>query len=327
MSRVRSPVAIAVGLLAVPAILQLGIWSPEPVGVDAVSAVTPGYIAVVGAGNTSGAGAPASPTVADLVRGAFYLSGGLHKAIDANAGDVLLRPAHTAMDAQALTQHVEVLRAVILLLHDIAPDARITLLLGGVPGSGVQAPQGLAPALRVMANDATLASIELVLLELSTEETEPIEVPDGGEAADFYPVPIVLLECDAVINVARYHGSLSAMMNLEGLAAPAAKNSGDDTGRLVDLALLAEVEYTVLDMLGRDHPRSPVVLASADGVAVDRLAEALGGNDVEPEALTRAGARRLGMSALTSIKVGGLEVPGTWTPDTETGIGKRTQAP
>jgi hypothetical protein len=32
--------------------------------------------------------------------------------------------------------------------------------------------------------------------------------------ADLYPVPIVLLECDAVINIARYHGTLSAMTNL-----------------------------------------------------------------------------------------------------------------
>ena len=44
--------------------------------------MTPGYVAVVGAGSTSIPGAPAIPTVEDLVRGAFYLAGGLHKAID-----------------------------------------------------------------------------------------------------------------------------------------------------------------------------------------------------------------------------------------------------
>jgi uncharacterized protein (DUF362 family) len=319
VNRLRSTVTIALALLVVPAILHLGIWSPEPLGVDAVSAVTPGYIAVVGAGNTSGPGAPASPTVADLVRGAFYLSGGLHKAIDASASDVLLRPGHAPMDAQALAQHVEVLRAVIVLLHDIAEDARITLLLGGVPGSDVQAPQGLASALQALASEPALASVDLVLVELDKEETEPIEVPDGGEAADVYPVPIVLLECDAVVNIARYHGTLSALSNLKGLAAPVPGEAAEDsTGHLVDLALLAEVEFTVLDMLGRDHPRSPVVLASPDGLAVDRLAQALADQQAVHPALTRAGDRHLGMAALTGIKVGGLEVPGTWTPDAET---------
>ncbi len=316
MIRRRSTIALAVGFLVVPAILHLGIWSPEPLGVDAVSAVTPGYIAVVGAGNPSGPGAPATPTVEDLVRGAFYLSGGLHKAIDSSAEDVLLRPGHTPMDKKALAQHAEVLRAVILLLHDIAHDARITLLLGGVPGSGVQAPPGLTEALQAIVADPALADLDLVLLDLNKEETEGIEVPDGGEAADEYPVPIVLLECDAVVNVARYHGSLSALQNLVGLA-PAAMGAADEDrdGYLVDMALLADVEFTILDMLGRDHPRGPVVLASADGLAVDRLAEALAGNDRIPPALTRAGGRLLGMSALAGIKVGGLEVVGTWTPD------------
>ncbi|MDA0335417.1 MAG: DUF362 domain-containing protein [bacterium] len=318
----RTTIALAVGFLVVPAILRLGVWSPEPLGVDAVSAVTPGYIAVVGAGNTSGPGAPATPTVEDLVRGAFYLSGGLHKAIDSSAEDVLLRPGHTPMDRKALAQHVEVLRAVIVLLHDIAPEARITLLLGGVPGSGVQAQPGLTEALQVMAGDPALASVELVLLELNSEETEGIEVPDGGEAADVYPVPIVLLECDAVVNVARYHGSLSALQNLMGLA-PAATGAAaaDGDGYLVDMALLADVEFTILDMLGQDHPRGPVVLASADGLAVDRIAEALAGIDNIPPALTRAGGRLLGMAALSGIKVGGLDVVGTWTPDTEAAAG------
>ena len=64
----------------------------------------------------------------------------------------------------------------------------------------------------------------------------------------------------------------------------------------------------MLDLLGRDHPRSPMVLASPDGIAVDRLAGIQGA----PAALTRAGERRLGMSNLASIKVGGLDVPGTW---------------
>lgn len=318
MNRLRSVILLALAVLSVPPILSLGIWSPDPLGVDAVSAVTPGYVAVVGAGSTSIPGAPAIPTVEDLVRSAFYLAGGLHKAIDPTADDVLVRPGHAPMNARALRQHMEVVRAVVVLLHDIAPEARISLLLGGAPGSGVSAPDGLEAALRGLADEKDLASIQLQVLDLAREEVETIEVPDRGEVANLYPVPIVLLECDAVINIARYHGPLSAMTNLEGLASiPGGEVSDDRAGRLVDLALLTEVQYTVLDLLGRDHPRSPVVLASPDGIAVDRLAVALAGIQGAPAALTRAGERRLGMSNLASIKVGGLDVPGTWVPDSE----------
>jgi len=314
--RLPVPVTLALLLLAAPAILRLGVWSPSPVGLDAVSAATPAYVAVVGAGNTSVEGAPASPSVEDLVRGAFHLSGGLHKAIDPTARDVVIRPGHSPMGRRSLAQHLEVVRAVVVVLHDIAPDARMSLLVGGTPGSGVQAPEGLVGALRELTHTRDLASMRLRVVSLAQEEVEALEVPDGGEAAQLYPLPIPLLECDAVINVARYHGPLSAMTNLEGLAGPAEGDAtADPAGRLVDLALLLEVQYTVLDLLGRDHPRSPVVLASADGIAVDRLAGAFAGNDAVPSALTRAGDRRLGMAVLANIKVAGLDFPGTWVPD------------
>lgn len=328
MKLLRSALPAALLLLIVPAVLRLGIWAPASVGLDAVSAVTPGYIAVVGAGNTSGPGAPASPTVQDLVRGAFYLSGGLHRAIDPDAELVLVRPSHVPLETRDLSQHVEVVQAVVQLLRAIAPDAEIMLLLGGVPGSGVAVPDILATTLQSWIDADPERTGKLQILRLDEEELEEIEVPDGGEAADLYPVPITLLECDAVVNIARYNGPLSALRNLEGLAprmpndVDADVDAGDSaSGYLVDLALLAEVEYTVLDLLGRDHPRSPIVLASADGVAVDRLAEALAGRTNTPPLLDRAGDRQLGMARLSGIKIGGLDVPGTWTPETEKASG------
>lgn len=329
MKLLRSALPAALLLLIVPAVLRLGIWAPDAIGLDAVSAVTPGYIAVVGAGNTSGPGAPASPTIQDLVRGAFYLSGGLHRAIDPDAELVLIRPAHVALEGRALTQHVEVVQAVIQLLRDIAADAEIVLLLGGVPGSGVTVPTNLAADLQNWIDADPANEGQLQVLRLDQEEMEEIEVPDGGEAADLYPVPIALLECDAVVNIARYNGALSALRNLEGLAPriagdtePAGAEGGDDaSGYLVDMALLAEVEYTVLDLLGRNHPGSPVVLASADGIAVDRLAAALAGHTSTPPLLLRAGDRQLGMAELSGIKVGGLDVPGTWTPEAKEAAG------
>lgn len=318
MKRLCSHVALAGLLLALPTALHLGRWSHHPIGVDAVSAVTPGYVAVVGIGTTSGPGAPASPTIEDLVRGAFYLSGGLHRAIDPSARQVLVRPGHTPMKAGALAQHLEVVRAIVLLLHDIAPEAQISLLVGGVPGSGVTAPEGLIAGLQALISTESFTSMGVHLLALEQEEVETIEVPDGGEVADLYPMPISLLECDAVINVARYQDGLSGLKNLRGLVAPPAGDVDEDhAGRLVDLALLVEVKYTVLDLLGDEHPLHPLILASDDGIAVDRLAGALAGIFPAPEALQRAGSRQLGMSTLRGIKATGLDAPGTWRPEPE----------
>lgn len=308
--KLRTALPLTLLLLLLPAVLRLGIWTPGAIGLDAVSAVTPGYIAVVGAGSTSGPGAPATPTVQDLVRGAFYLSGGLHRAIDPDAELVLVRPSQIALEGRALVQHVEVVQAVVRLLQDIAPGADIRLLMGGMAGSGVAVPENLSEALQKWLATESSSGGSVQILWVAQEEAEQIEVPDGGEVADLYPVPIALLECDAVINVARYDGSLSALRNLAGLA----PGDGKVGGFLVDLALLAEVEYTVLDLLGRDHPRSPIVLASSDGVAVDRLADALAGQTVTSAVLQRAGDRQLGMARLSGIKVGGLEVAGTWAP-------------
>jgi hypothetical protein len=94
---------------------------------------------------------------------------------------------------------------------------------------------------------------------------------------------------------------------------------GDPAGRRIDLALLAEVDYSLLDMLGHSGPQGAMILAGQDPIAVDRVAIALLGAGSEVVApLAVAGERMLGMSILTNIKVGGLDVAGTWAPPPDT---------
>ena len=312
-----------------PSVLWLGIWSPAPLGVDAVTAVTPGHVSVVGAASMTGPGAPASPTVSDLVRGAMYLSGGLHKAVDPSSSWILVRPDHGPMDDTALKRHVAVIRAVVLRLHDMAAEADISLLVGGVAATDTKPAAGLREALGALVDDPDLGGARVTIIDLEAEETEEVEVPDGGLAADLYPVPIVLLECDAVVNIARHVGPLSAMDNLEGLAGVAG-DGADGDARRVDLALLAEVDYTLLDMLGHDGPEGPLLLASGDAIAVDRAAAAIAQTDTAAIAVLRlAHERRLGQADLRDIKVSGLEVPGTWmpAPDTTGAIDAARSAP
>ena len=315
MTRSR-PLALAFLLLAVPALLRLGLWSPGSVGVDAVSAVTPGNIAVVGAGSAGAEGAPEVPSVTDLLRRAAYLSGGIHKSVDAASEWILVRPAHHGLDsAREVKQHVELLRAVVDLLHDVAPEARISLLVGAVPGSPGSTPEGLLAALGAWTAEANLAYLEI--LDVATEEREPIDVPEGGEAADIYPLPIALLECDALVNVAREDGPFSALRNLEGLAGVPQSDGWTPEARWIDLALLTEASYTLLDMLDYEGEGGAVVLASRDGIAVDRVGMALMEQAASPAVLAAAADRWLGVGELDGIKVNGLDVAGAWVPAPE----------
>ena len=313
MIRGRRLVLLTAAALA--AGLGPGIETPGPWGLDALSAATPGHVAVIGAATPSGPGAPESATEADLVRGAIYLSGGLHRSVDPSSERVLVRPAHAPMDARATTHHARVIAAVVKEVARTAPEAGIGLLMGGVPGTAVEPAAGLADALAVLGEDPELAGVALEILDLGEEEREETEVPGGGSGP--YAVPIGVLECDALVNVARPAAPLAGLDNLRGLAGPVA---GGAAPGAVDLVLLAEVDYTLLDMTGHEGaPGGSLVLAGADGIAVDRAAAALLGVEGEPLApLVAAGGLRVGVSILANIKVAGLEVPGSWTPPPDT---------
>ena len=311
MIRRGRPILVAAALAAV---LAAGTETPGPWSPDALSAATPGHVAVIGAASPSGPGAPESATEADLVRGAIYLSGGLHKAVAPSSERILVRPGHGPMDARATALHARVIAAVVKELAGIAPEAGIGLLLGGVPGTAAEAAPGMAEALSALRGDPELAGIALEILDLREEELEETEVPGGGSGP--YAVPIRVLECDALVNIARPGGPLPGLGNLRGLAGPA--GSGASPGP-VDLALLAEVDYTLLDMTGHEGGPGSLVLAGADGIAVDRVSAALFGVEGEPlSPLIAAGGLRIGVSILANIKVAGLEVPGSWPPPPDT---------
>lgn len=272
-----------------------------------MAAVTaPGDVAIVGAASPSAPGAPASITVEDLARGALHLTGGSHRFIDGSARRILLRPSHASLQGRAVAQHADVVRAVVAVLRQTAPQARILLAVGGPAGSGAVLQDGLRQALqRLTGTDEAIR-----LVALADNEIEPVDVPDGGEEADTYPVPVVLRQCDVVVNVARFDGPLSGLRNLAGMIG--APEGVPRDGRLLDALRLTRPSLTIVDLLGRDRSRSPLILASGDGVAVDRIADVLTGRPGADPLLTRAGDRRLGVATLARIRVTGLQVPGTW---------------
>ena len=338
MSRRSIPLAICLLL----SLAYLGRRHDAPFGIDAVSAATPGRVSVVGAVRSAAADAALSAAqVEEMVRRAVFLSGGLHKALDPGARWIVVRVADPraagAEGASAPTAGVDAylaaVRAVVGLLHQAAGKARISLAAGDTPAAvagpgsrerGGSAREGGETALEKLAGDLVAAGIEVELLDLAIEETERVEVPDGGEAAAEYAVPIAILECDNIVNVAPYsRRGASGLANLVGLAGndAAAGNDaggGNEMARLVDLALLAEVDYTVLVLVGPgggspSRPRLNTVLAGHDPVAVDRISLEITAVDTSDLAgLRLASSRRLGTADLQWIKVNGLEVQGAW---------------
>lgn len=319
----------ALALLFGSTIAYIGRWPSTDLGVDAVSAVTPGHVAVVGAlrSDYEALDEPASPNtpltavqIDDLVRTAMYYSGGLSRVLDPDAEWILVKPAGGALGKEEKTTHLAVVGSVLGLIHEAAPAARISILTGAAGDTT------LAPGLRQLLADQG-ADMEADLLDLTTEEAEESEVPDGGEGGDSYAVPIALLECDAVIDVARVApGAASAMANLTGLATAIGTPRSED-GVLVDMALLAIVEFVVVDAITvpseAGSRRLNTVLAGADLIAVDRIAAAI------PEtgaggmgALLLGASRGLGRVDIADIKVNGIPVDGTWTEEMEESEGE-----
>ncbi|MFH1570179.1 MAG: DUF362 domain-containing protein [Gemmatimonadota bacterium] len=326
----KARILLALLIYLAPVALYLGRWSAAPVGLDAVSAVTPGHVAVVGAlraddpaleAPAAAAAALTAAQVADLVRKTAYYSGGLSKALDPGAGWIVVKPGALAA-GDALEAHALVVQAVLRLIHEAAPQARISVV-AGLPGG-----EALDARLARVLKAPELAGARVDRLDLKAEEYEEMEVPDGGEGADAYPVPIALLECDAVIDVAcPAAGAAGAMANLAGLARTETPPGRLPAAVLVDLALLSEVDFAVLDLTfapGPEGRRLNTVLAGRDLVAIDRVAAALpqagaGGID----ALVLASARGLGQVNLGDIKVNGIAVAGTWVePPADAGSGK-----
>lgn len=305
-----------------------------PFGIDAVSAVTPGRVSVVGAVAAADTALTAAQ-VEEMVRRAVYLSGGMHKAIDPGARWIVVRVADAraggvdSATTSAADNYLAAVRAVVGLLHQAAGEARISLAAGATPaavaepGSGERGEserEGVVgkTALEKLAADLLGTGIEVGLLDLATEESERVEVPDGGEAAAEYAVPIAILECDNIVNVAPHsRRSASGLANLVGLATND-EAAADRMAQLVDLALLAEVDYTLLALLGAgaetaSRPRLNAILAGNDPIAVDRISLEMTSADTSYLAALRlASRRRLGTVGLQWIKVNGPEVPGTW---------------
>ena len=275
-------------------------WIPalaRPVSwVDAVSAATKPGASVVGL-VTSDYERLAAPMPRDvplddahieaMVRYAVTLAGGLRNQLEAGAEWVVIKPNIVELQeaGSGVITDWRVVKAVVKLVHEAAPQARITIAEGGawVPPErtevlqnmhgGGEVGDGFAVAgYRQLLQDPALAGYPLDLVDLNFDQVAEVAVPDGGYVFPKYFMPNTILECDFLISVPVLKiigsvGMTNAMKNFVGVAPgmiygwpkmsgyPGSGSPGlpHDPGILdeviVDLVATAEPDFAVVDAL------------------------------------------------------------------------------
>ena len=214
--------------------------------VDAVSAATKPGMSVVGLigsdyeelENPASRDAELSEAqVEDMVRYAVAMSGGLRQRIEPDAEWVVIKINIVEFKKQGsgVITDWRVVKALIKIIHEIVPEARVTMVEGPaewIPpdspevqvGSEVERKDGFANAgFSQLLDDPDLEGVDLDILDVNFDEVAEVEVPDGGYAQDKWMMPLAILENDFLITVPvlKIHDTISmtnAMKNFIGIA-------------------------------------------------------------------------------------------------------------
>ena len=304
MSRkVRRNVSWGMVLLLVGVAVGLDIASRTEEGspdsysmVDALSAATRPGTSVVGliGSDHDGLPDPASrdtelteAQVEDMVRRAVAMAGGLAQRIEPDADWVAFKVNIVELKKRGsgVITDWRVVKALVRIVHEIVPEARITITEGPPewipPGSPeVQVDGDVAivdgfevAGFRQLLTDPDLQGIDLDILDLNFDEVHDVDVPGGGYARDTWTMPEVILESDFLISVPvlKIHdaiGMTNAMKNFIGSVPgmvygwpkmsgypPHSGNPGiphhsgilDET--ILDIVSVAEPDFAVVDAI------------------------------------------------------------------------------
>ena len=238
---------------------------------------------------TSRDSVPTDQAIETMVREAMEL-GGIRDVLRPDARHVLLKPCIVVAkrDPERNTDPRAV-RAVALVVHEIAPQARITV--GEGPGAWMKETrpevkhwelviadgfetEGYYAAL----DDPRLADARIEFVDLNFAETRLVKVPGGGWARDEYWLPVPVLDADVTITLPRLKthmadlgGITVAMKNQVGVAPgmkygwpkktgypsgsgnPGLPHSNEVLGEMItDLNLCAGIDFAVAESFRRD---------------------------------------------------------------------------
>jgi uncharacterized protein (DUF362 family)/streptogramin lyase len=226
--------------------------------------------------------------VEHMVRYAISMAGGLHTIIEPGTDWVVIKVNIVELKPRGsgVITDCRVVKALVKIVHEIVPEARITI----AEGSGEWIPPDRADikatvpraklgdgfevaGYRALLRDEDLAGISLDIVDLNFDEAVEVTVPDEWYAREKYYIPSTILECDVLISVPvlKVHdgvGMTNAMKNFVGIAPgmiygwakmlgypPGSGNPGiphtpeilDET--IVDLTSLSDVDFTVVDAI------------------------------------------------------------------------------
>ena len=220
-----------------------------------------------------------------------------------------------------------VVKAIVKIVHEIAPEARISIAEGGawIPpertdimgGFHREEPQdGFEVAgYRALLDDEELSGVRLDIVDLNFDEVAETPVPGGAYVRETYFIPKTVLECDVLIDVPVLKviaavGMTNAMKNFVGIAPgmiygwsksegypPGSGNPGiphsapvlDEA--IVELTALSGVDFVVVDaIVGMEKDKTD---EHRDGIPV-RLNTILAGGDVV--AVDAVSARLIGLN-------------------------------
>ena len=235
---------------------------------------------------------PSDQAIDAMVREAMML-GGIRDVLKSDAQHVLLKPCIVVAkrDPERNTDP-RAIRAVALVVHEIAPQARITI--GEGPGAWmtearpevkhwelVIADGFETEGYRAALDDPRLQDAEIDFVDLNFAETRLVKVPGGGMAQDEYWMPAPVLDADVTITVPRLKthmaelgGITVAMKNQVGVAPgmkygwpkrtgypsgsgnPGIPHSTEILGETItDLNLCAGIDFAVAESFRREMDR------------------------------------------------------------------------
>ncbi|MFH1566619.1 MAG: DUF362 domain-containing protein, partial [Gemmatimonadota bacterium] len=256
--------------------------------------------------------------IAAMVRRAVDLVGGMAAVVPPEARLVVLKPniVMAAPEGSGVVTDARVVRGVALLVHEVAPGARIVI----AEASGGWADEAYRDSVavdahwadgfgisgyRAVAEELRARGLDITCRDTNFDRTYTLAVPGGGLARPDYDVAATVIDADVLINcpVAKTHGAkITACLKnqfgmLPGLVYGWGKSDGTEhhagiphTARIldeafIDLIRVTGINFNVVDMIAgseggafREAPkRSNLIVAGRDPIATDLVVARLMG--------------------------------------------------